>query len=430
MISRYGRLCQNTGIVKSLFTTARISIVVVVFSLVLSATVPAFGQGPQTIEGRLYLDNWPVTVEVENGKISRLVRSPQWRAPSPTDVFIAPGFIDNQVNGYSSHSFTSMDLTLEGVREATRGLWAAGVTTYLPTVTTNENATIVHSFEVLAEASNDPEIGPSIPGFHLEGPFISPVDGFRGAHQERWVRPPDWKEFQDFNRAAQGKILQVSLAPEVAGAMDFIRHCRREGVVVALAHHNGSAAEIKEAIDAGAAIVTHLGNGCANMINRHENPLWPQLADDRLMASIIVDGFHLRPEEVKVFLSAKGREMIVLTSDVTKFAGLPPGVYDLDGKELELTVDGMVKFPAQNVLAGAALPVTAGIGNIMRFAGISLGDAIRLATQNPARLYGLEDRGQIEPGMRADLVLFQVEGGKLSVKETMVAGKTVYKSGE
>lgn len=422
-------LCQNTGIVKSQSRIAPISIIAFVFSLTVCATLPAFGQGSRKIEGRLYLDKSPVTVEIENGKISRLVRSNQRTDPSPTDVFIAPGFIDNQVNGYASHSFTSSDLTLEGVREATKGLWAAGVTTYLPTVTTNEHSTIVHSFEVLAQAANDEEIGPSIPGFHLEGPFISPVDGFRGAHQERWVRPPDWDEFQEFNRAAGGKILQVSLAPEVDGAMDFIRNCRREGVVVALAHHNGSAEVIKAAIDAGAAIATHLGNGCANMINRHENPLWPQLADDRLMASIIVDGFHLRPEEVEVFLAAKGRDMIVLTSDVTKFAGLPPGVYNLDGKQLELTAEGMVKYPAQNVLAGAALPVTAGVGNIMRFAGISLADAIRLATQNPARLYGLNDRGEIEPGRRADLVLFTVEGGRLKVKETIVAGQTVYQAG-
>jgi N-acetylglucosamine-6-phosphate deacetylase len=386
--------------------------------------IPCYGQNPSSVEGIFYLDGSPVQVEIVEGKIGRIRRNIS--KPESTSLYIAPGFIDNQVNGYASITFSSDKLTKEGVKKATEALWKEGVTTYLPTVTTNQHETLLHSFSILAAAIADPAFLGSIPGFHLEGPYISPVDGFRGSHKKEWVRLPDWAEFVEYYEASNRKILQVSLAPENEGALEFIRNCVNHGIVIGLAHHSGSAEVIKQAVDAGAAISTHLGNGCANMIHRHANPLWPQLADDRLMASIIVDGFHLRPEEVQVFFNAKGKERIVMTSDVTKFAGMPPGEYVLDGKELVITPEGMIKYPAQNVLAGAALPVTVGISNIQRFTGCSLADAVRLVTRNPARLYGLMDRGEIRPGKRADLVLFSIENGRVEVKKTIVAGQVVF----
>ena len=210
------------------------------------------------------------------------------------------------------------------------------------------------------------------------------------------------------------------------GAFDFIQNCVEHGIIVALAHHNGSAETIKKAIDAGARIATHLGNGCANLINRHKNPLWPQLADDRLMASIICDGFHLRPEEVQVFYKVKGSEGIVITSDVSSLAGMPPGKYTNKGRKIVLTPEGMIKFPAQNVLAGSASPITKGVDNIMSFTQCSLADAVHMASRNPARLYGLKDRGEIAAGKRADLILFEIEDNVLKIKQTIVAGKIVY----
>jgi N-acetylglucosamine-6-phosphate deacetylase len=377
-----------------------------------------------SIEGLFYLDGAPVRIEINNGKIFSLTTiDEEKKLPG---VYIAPGFIDNQINGYVSVGFSSPGLTVDGIRKATQALWQAGVTTYLPTVITNTHDRLMENFAILARALHDDEIGRSIPGFHLEGPYISPVDGYRGAHNQQWVRLPDWQEFMQIYEAAEYKILQVTIAPEMEGAMDFIGNCVNRNIIVALGHHNASAEEIKQAIDAGARIATHLGNGCANMIHRHQNPLWPQLADDRLMASIIVDGFHLRPEEVKVFFRAKGSENLILTSDVTKLAGMPPGEYTYDGRTVELTPEGMVRYPAQNVLAGAASPITKGVGNIMRFTGCSLADAVHMASRNPARLYGFDDRGEITPGKRADLVLFAVENEQLVIKKTIIAGKIVF----
>ena len=381
-------------------------------------------QMTEKIEGLFYIDGSPVAIEIEAGTIKSITRLEDKKMVP--DVYIAPGFIDNQINGYVSVSFTDDGLTVEGIRKATQGLWKTGVTTYLPTLVTSSHERLMKNFAVLVSALEDEEIAKSIPGFHLEGPYISPLDGFRGAHTKEWVRKPDWQEFTELYDAADKKILQVTVAPEIEGAIDFIRKCTEKGILVALGHHNGTADQIKEAVDAGAVICTHLGNGCANMIHRHNNPLWPQLAEDRLMASLIVDGFHLQPEEVQTFWKAKGTERIILTSDITKLAGLPPGSYTWDGKEVVLTPEGMIKLPSQNVLAGASLPVSTGVGNIIKFTRCPLADAVHMATRNPAKLYNLRDRGEIKPGNRADIILFTMEDNRLSIRKTILAGKVVY----
>lgn len=394
----------------------------------LSQEKTGLAQQSTKIEAIHFADGNPIQIEIARGLITRIIRKSSLDDPSKATVFVAPGLIDSQVNGYLSVNFASPGLTLEGIRTATQGLWKAGVTTYLPTVTTNTHELFLANFRVLASALTDPEIGASIPGFHLEGPYISPEDGYRGAHTREWVRPPNWKEFQEINAAANNKIIEVTLAPEMEGAMEFIAHCAKAGIVVGLGHHNASAAVIQQAVDNGAAISTHLGNGCANVIHRHLNPLWPQLAEDRLMASLIVDGFHLRPEQVRVFYRTKGPGRILLTSDVTKLAGMPPGEYDYEGRKVVLTPQGMARLPEQDVLAGAALPITAGVSNIMRFTGCSLSEAIQMATQNPAQLYGLRDRGEIRVGRRADLILFTLNQGDMQIHQTLLAGKSVYRA--
>jgi N-acetylglucosamine-6-phosphate deacetylase len=287
---------------------------------------------------------------------------------------------------------------------------------------------LIENFSIMKEAIADEEISLSVPGFHLEGPYISPVDGFRGAHPAEWVRPPDWNEFQSFYEASGKHIIEVSVAPELEGAIDFIRKLRELDIIVALAHHNGSVLQIKEAVDAGAVLSTHLGNGCANMIHRHNNPLWPQLADTRLTASLIVDGFHLTREEVQVFTRAKGAEGVIIVSDLSSLAGMPPGEYERFGRTVVVHPNGMIALPSQNVLAAASFLITRGVENMVRFTGCSLADAIHMATRNPARLMGLRDRGTITPGKRADLVLFSFEDGKINIIRTYVAGKLVYEA--
>ena len=151
------------------------------------------------------------------------------------------------------------------------------------------------------------------------------------------------------------------------------------------------------------------------------------MADDRLKVSIICDGFHLRPDEIQVFYKVKGPERVLLTSDVTHFAGMEPGEFRTkDGEIIELTPDGMLRYPAQNVLYGAAAPITKGVGNIMRFTGCSLADAIHMASRNAAIVYGLKDRGEVKPGNRADLILFTLINNVIHIQKTIVGGNIVY----
>jgi len=376
-----------------------------------------------TIDALLYSNGKPVSLKISGNKISKVtVRKSKAKAPQ---MYVAPGLIDLQINGYMGVDFADQDLTLEGIRKATRALWKEGVTTYLPTLITADRKSLKNSFSILSQALTDEEIGPSIPGFHLEGPFISPEKGFRGAHLEKYIRKPDWNEFAELQQAAKNKIKLITVAPEIDGAVPFIQNCSREGVIVSLGHHNGNAEQIEKAVDAGATLSTHLGNGCANMIDRHNNPIWPQLSEDRLSVTIIADGFHLNKQEVRTFYKAKGIDRTILVSDALDLAGLEPGEYTRWERTVLLTPD-VVKFPAENVLAGAAAPIATGISNIMNYTGCSLGDAIQMASTNPAKILQLNDRGEISPGKRADLILFTIENGKMVIQKTILGGKVVY----
>ena len=375
------------------------------------------------VEGLLYLDGEAVRIEIVDGYITQI--EPLRSGSSLPEVYVAPGLIDIQVNGYMGVDFSDQELTRELMLEATQALWKEGVTTYLPTLITRDQERLEKSFSLLAGSLNDDLMLMSIPGFHLEGPYLSPVKGYRGAHPEQYIRLPDWEEFLVLQEAALGRIRLITVAPEMEGAIPFIGLCNEMGVVVSLGHHNGTADIINQAVEAGASLSTHLGNGCANEINRHHNPLWPQLANDGLSISIIADGSHLTKEEVRSFYKVKGAERTILVSDALSFAGLPLGEYEKDGHRYLLTEE-VVKYPEENVLAGAVQPVSKCVSNIMKFTNCDLKDAIRMASENPARLMGLDHLGEISPGKRADLILFTMENDAMVIQQTMVAGNVVY----
>lgn len=376
-----------------------------------------------TIEGVFYLDEEPVMISYSDGLISKIEHVVHDKSDSKT--YVAPGLIDLQINGYMGVDFSGPDLTVEGIRKATKALWKAGVTTYYPTIITSDYNIMKQNFAVLAKAMDDPEIGKSIPGFHLEGPYISPIKGFRGAHLAKFIVNPDWVAFQELQRAANNGIKLITVAPELEGAIPFIRKCVQSGVLVSLGHHNGTAEQIKLAIDAGARMATHLGNGCANEINRHHNPIWPQLSDDRITPSIIADGFHLTKEEVRTFYKVKGPEKTILVSDALDLAGLPPGEYTRGERTLLLTPN-VVKLPQENVLAGAASPISLCVGVVMDYTQCSLAEAIQMASTNPAEMMSLQNVGSIEQGKRADLVVFMMEDKQMKIIKTYVGGELVY----
>lgn len=374
-----------------------------------------------TIEGLHYAKGMPVRLVIANGVISDITE-----IDSAKRNFIAPGFIDNQVNGYVGVDFSGDDLNHDDIEKVTHALWRQGVTSYLPTLITNSRENLLRNFSIVSSLPDDSFYEDSIVGYHLEGPFISTETGFFGCHPLEHVRKPDWKEFELFNEAARGKIRQVTLAPEREGALEFIRQCVEHQIVVALGHTNASAERIREAVAAGASLSTHLGNGCANLIHRHFNPLWPQLDMDNLTVTMIADGHHLPPEMMRVIYKVKGPDKLVLTSDMSFPAGMKPGRYFFGGGEVELKPNGRLESVSHNCLAGASFPIGTGVENMMKMVNCSLRQAIDMASANPARIYGLSDRGELAVGKRADIVVFELRDKQIQINETYLKGRKVY----
>jgi N-acetylglucosamine-6-phosphate deacetylase len=385
----------------------------------------------QRIEGLSYLDGKPVSIVIKNGKITEVNNITELPSGTPK-LYVAPGLIDNQVNGYMGVSFISEiggELTLEKVKKATRALWERGVTTYLATLSSNTTEELMNLFTKIGRFRNEKSLLGSIAGFHLEGPYISSLEGYRGSHTPRFIRNPDWNEFMKFYKASGNSILTVTLAPELDGAMDFIKKCTEKGVIVAIGHTAANAEEINRAVENGAVISTHFGNGCANSINRHLNPLWPQLSNDKLALSIICDGFHLNRDEIRTFYKVKGSDKIIITTDVVEYGGMPAGKYKLwDGEEVELTPAGKLIYPVDKVLYGGSSSMDRMAKHIMNVTGCSLADAVKMSSTNPAKLYNLTDRGSIDVGKRADLILFEVADSTLKIVKTYVKGELVFDS--
>lgn len=340
--------------------------------------------------------------------------------PAAASCFISPGWVDIQVNGFAGHDFNSSTTQPNDVIAAARRLWQEGVTRFLPTVITQSEERIVHSLRaIVAACDQDAEARASILGIHLEGPYLSPVEGARGAHPLEHIRPPNWDEFQRLQAAAEGMIRLVTIAPEVPGAIRFIERLRREGIVVAIGHTLANGDELARAVDAGAALSTHLGNGAPSLLPRHPNVIWDQLAEDRLFASAIFDGHHLPVSVMKTLVRAKGVDKLILTSDATALARMPPGVYHGQlGGMVELQADGRLVLLGTPYLAGSASSLKDGVENAARLAGCTLAQACTMASLNPSRLLSL-------PAMQDNFTLFAWDAARsrARIMATVVAGR-------
>ncbi len=357
------------------------------------------------LSARRYDTLRPVEIEIEAGRIKQIAPIDD----RPDLPLVAPGLVDLQINGFGGIEFNDPGLTVEKVRQVALSQDVFGVTAFLATCTTDGHEVLTHALVTIAKSIHEvPEVAARIPGIHLEGPFICPDDGPRGAHPKQHVRPPDWEEFQRLQDAAAGTVKLTTVSPEYEAAPDFIRRAAASGVLVAIGHTKATSNQIKAAVDAGARMSTHLGNGAHPTIRRHPNYIWDQLAEDRLTASLIVDGHHLPPAVVKSMVRAKTPDRIVLVSDITSMGGMPPGRYKTGLGELEVLPSGkLVPAGQPDILAGASLPMHACVANVMRFAGVDLATAIDMASVRPAQLIGLDHPG-LEVGAPANLFLFDL----------------------
>jgi N-acetylglucosamine-6-phosphate deacetylase len=384
---------------------------------------------PLSVQGRLQHSAAPVEIAIARGRIEAirpLTGAGNGEAVGGAECLISEGFFDLQVNGFAAVDFNRPDVTPEELIRATQAMWRSGVTQYLATVITAPAARLCGTLRAIAHArEREAVLRRAIPGIHLEGPFLAPEDGPRGAHPAEAIRDPDWSLFEQFQEAAGGLIRLVTVAPERPGAIGLIWQLRQAGIVVGVGHTDAKEADIDQAVEAGAQVSCHLGNGAHAVLPRHRNYIQKQLATDALMASLIADGHHLPAYVVKNMVRCKGRERIILVTDAMSAAAAKPGKYRLGDVLAEVGPDGYVRLPGTPYLAGSALTMDRAVENAMRFAGLSLDEALPLAARQPRKLFPEAGAG-IATGERADLVVLQ-EGPPLTVVATIVEGEVVYR---
>lgn len=382
------------------------------------------------IKGKIFGEGPAVVLRVEDGRIAAI--EPQSsdsvgsEAHSPA---IAPGFCDVQINGFNGVDFNQhQPLTNEQFRKAANALWSEGCTSFLPTLITNSTAALEKRFTELSEIlNNDSQLAASAFGFHLEGPFISPQDGYRGAHDRQFVCAPNIETYEALQTAAKNRIAILTLSPEwdntnalIAAAVAGLTH-------VSIGHSMASPKQINDAVDHGASLVTHFGNGVAQHVPRHSNVMWGQLANDRLACSLIADGFHLPDSVLKTVIRVKGNQAF-LVSDSTSLAGLKPGDYETHvGGEVTLTEDGKLHLQGQpSVLAGSAKSLRHCVEYLANRGIVGLADAWRRASTIPAALVGKGQYASIEVGSYANVVQYNYQQSRLEIERTWLRGAEVY----
>lgn len=378
--------------------------------------------------GRRYDTGEPCAVLIEQDRIADVV--PVWPAePIHLWPFIAPGLFDLQINGHGGIWYCHAGLQPEQVLQTLQAYFAHGVTRMCPTLITAGHDSLAAGFAALRKAcETTPWANAMVPGFHLEGPFISSEDGPRGAHPLEHVRPADWNEFCRLQEIAGGRIKLVTLAPESANAVDFIRRAVAEGITISIGHTAATRDQIQAAVDAGATLSTHLGNGAHGTMKRHPNYIWEQLGEPRLFASIIPDGHHLPATVVNTVVKTKSPYRTIVTCDASGLAGCPPGNYELGSGRFELLADGRIVVSGQQqLLAGSSLATDTCVTGVMRMANVSLRDAIDMASRTPARLLNLP-QFRLQRGSRADLFLFHLpdDATRLDVIATYAQGELRY----
>ncbi len=344
-------------------------------------------------------------------------------------LFSGPGLIDLQINGVQGIDFNVDSLNEEGLLFAAEYLLRNGVTTFFPTVITNSGENICRILNVIDSACrNRPLLNQCIGGIHLEGPFISGTDGYRGAHNKRYVRDPDWDLFCSFQKASGNRVSIITLAPELNNSVEFIRKCKDEGLIVGIAHSNADKGQIKAAVEAGASLSTHLGNSVPVMLPRHPNIIWDMLAEDGLYASIVADGYHLPDSFIKVVLKTK-MDKAILVSDATYLSGMPPGVYESHiGEEVVLEDGGRLCIKDnKRLLAGATKTLNENLQYLVSKNLTDFSRAWYMASVGPAQLLGYKNCYS-DSGRDCDMVIFNIADSKVAIQEIYKRGVSVWKS--
>lgn len=331
---------------------------------------------------------------------------------------VAPGFIDIHVHGGDGHD--TMDATPQAIQGMAQFFASHGVIGFLPTTVTAPKEAILTAIENAALCQREQVGGAQVLGVHLEGPYISPSKP--GAQPVRFIRPADPDEYCEF--FAWDNVRLITLAPEISENKELIAYAVQQGATVAVGHSAASYDEVLAAVSLGLSHSIHTFNGMGGLHHREPGTVGAVLTCDEITAEVIADNIHIHPAVIKLLVRAKGVERTVLMTDAIRAAGMSDGTYDLGGQLV--TVKESVARIATGSLAGSTLTMDRAVRNAMAAAGLSLAEALRMASYNPALVIGMErEKGSLEPGKDADIILLDDE---LRVVLTMVGGKVVYQA--
>jgi N-acetylglucosamine-6-phosphate deacetylase len=360
-----------------------------------------------------------VEIATRDGVVASVTPIDNHAPVGPDDPFVAPAFWDVQTNGRWGWSFSSPDLTVDQVVAIVRAQRELGTARLCPTLITAPIAHTLHGLRTIAAACDaEPDVDRMVVGIHLEGPYLSDLPGYRGAHPPEAMHDPDWDEFQTLQEASGSRVVLMTLAPERTGAIPFIEKAVRSGVTIALGHTAMDEPMLRAAVDAGARLSTHLGNGIAAELPRHPNPIWRQAAEDRLWASLIADGWHLDPDVLRVLVRAKGLDRVVLVSDAGWLAGLPVGTYG----DWAVDPSGKIVVAGTPYLAGSNQGLEIGLRNLDRVVPCFPRPLLDTVAANPAALLN-RPAPRIAPGEPANLVVVRRPApGAFRLERTCVDG--------
>ncbi len=347
------------------------------------------------IRGKIFGTNEKL-LTVENGRITKIGGPEGEHILDFGENFILPGFIDIHTHG--AKRYDTMDGTDEAMLAMKKHMADNGVTAFLPTTVTMPTETLSAAIRVAQR--NAKGNGAEILGVHLEGPFFSPKA--LGAQNPAYLREATVKETDALLDAASGFIRIMSVAPEMPGAMEVIAHLKKRGVKAAMGHTAAEYETAVRAIECGATMATHVYNCMSPLTHRAPGVVGAALEHPDVYAELICDGVHVSPAAAKIAIRAKGSEKIVLISDSIRAAGMPDGEYELGGKWVKV-IDGVARTHDGN-LAGSTATVLECFRNVVRW-GIPFDDAVRMASENPARAIGCENKGRIQAGCDGDFVV-------------------------
>ncbi|MEA2015781.1 MAG: N-acetylglucosamine-6-phosphate deacetylase [Actinomycetota bacterium] len=336
-----------------------------------------------------------------------------------SDKYVVPGFIDIHMHG--GGGFDAMDGNAEAIRKIAAAHSRFGTTAFLPTTMTMSRDKITRSLKGIRKAFEEGGTAAEILGIHMEGPYINVSR--KGAQKEEEIKEASVEEFLEFEKVSGNLIRIITMAPEIPGALDFIKWLHEKGIIVSIGHTEATYEEVQESISAGASHVTHTFNAMSGLNHRKPGVVGAALTSPELMIEMIADGVHLHPAVMKIIVRTKEMEKIILITDAMRAAGMPDGLYELGGQEV-IVADGQASLK-DGTIAGSVLTLDKAVRNMVNLVGVSLPEAARMATVNPAKRLGIEDRkGSIETGKDADIVILDKN---LEVDTTIAKGMVVYK---